>query len=513
MPAATSASDPAPRRIGGITLEQYAGVTAALAEGHPLGAILKQERILETTWSEASIQWAAAIADATDLQLELVEKRQVAEDALGRPLPPLDDDPVAWSGLLGAIALGDRARIIDALGLTMADIGRLGRKWKKKLVADPKLVQSITRAAPTAKAPSAVRAGPRVLRRFPWTPEATTTSAANVEPVVRGAAPFSEVEPVFEPPTIHLASYQREALQNERAPALASRNSAPFSEAAPGTPAAPPVGQLTAWTPEAQPASPATPFEVLDPAAHGVSLVRYADLVSQLQEPGADAAKVLAAWGLDAEKRRSIDDYFNRKFSREARWAAEFSRMLVQAQRANAERKADAAKQQAQGSASAAPPLEDSPPSQRPISAVPELGLEQYAWVFATLERTPSDHLEPVLARLRLTRASRALLDAKWAARMAAEPGLREAFAAAVQRHLAATPSHAPRAPQTSAAKALDPGAIVRPTSAQAAPRAEDDARRDAAPPSPRLTETVAWTDEMRAALPLPFSPSTRRPK
>jgi hypothetical protein len=161
--------------FAGVSLEQLAGVQAACADGIVLDAVLAQEAIAAEAWHEAERAWRVALAGSAELQLALVQKRRIAEDALARAIDPLDDDPAAWVGLLGALALApDSAAVLEPLGLSAGDVSRLGRAWGRKAAADPALGKRLGELAATAQAPATVRAEPLVLRRFPWSPEAAT---------------------------------------------------------------------------------------------------------------------------------------------------------------------------------------------------------------------------------------------------------------------------------------------------------------------------------------------------
>src|SRR5689334_19095776 len=92
---------------GGLTLEQFAGVRVALACGIELDAVLAQEEIAKAAWLEAERLWVRAIADTASLQLELMQKQRVAEDALARKITPLEDDPAAWTAFLAALSSAD----------------------------------------------------------------------------------------------------------------------------------------------------------------------------------------------------------------------------------------------------------------------------------------------------------------------------------------------------------------------------------------------------------------------
>lgn len=447
-----------PLLLGGISLSQYAGVTAALAERFELSAILEQEQIDPAAWPAASRAWTEAIVEAPDLQVELVRQRRIAEDCLGRAISPLDTDPAAWAGLLGALALSDTpASVTGALGITMADVARLGRRWKRKMEADPELAKQVAELAPTAKPPARVDAAKPKLAPFPWTPVSKPASPeARTSPEAELAARIIDVgsEPA-QPPRRELASFQ---LKEQEPPPAAPTPVVPVVQippVAPGLPSAV-AAQITAWSPSTPPTEPATPFEALEPGAEGVTLLRYAQLVTLIQQPGVDAKAVLASFGIDPAKHKSIEAHYEKKFAREARWASEFGRLMSQAQRDLRERRAaEANKPKGTGTLEApipTPPAAPLPPppappapsarphpgavTRPPRSRAPELSMEQYAWVTATLQKTPPEGLAEVLARLRLTHETRAELDTKWRARIAADPALRDALAAAIARHL-----------------------------------------------------------------------------
>jgi hypothetical protein len=80
----------------------------------------------------------------------------------------------------------------------------------------------------------------------------------------------------------------------------------------------------------------------------------------------------------------------------------------------------------------AAPPPTDGP------SLLPELTVDQYAWLTATLERAAPADLPAALARVRLTPETRKELEQRWSGRMAADPHLKETFLSLLTRHLGA---------------------------------------------------------------------------
>lgn len=95
--------------FGGLTLEQHAGVTAAVAEGIDLDEVLGQEQIEAWVWRGADPAWKRALAESTELQLRYLCARRQAEDALARDIGPFAREPAAWAALLGAVAAADDA--------------------------------------------------------------------------------------------------------------------------------------------------------------------------------------------------------------------------------------------------------------------------------------------------------------------------------------------------------------------------------------------------------------------
>lgn len=167
-----SAPRPEPPPLAGLTLEQIAGVHAALYEKIPLADVLAQEQIDPEKWEIADKGWRQMLADAPDQQLVFAEKLRMAEDALARPTPPYDQDPAAWAGLTAALALADSsASLVSSLGLAMTDFGRLGRLWRRKAAEDPALAKKLAELAPKAPAPKPVTLEPVKLKPFPWTPK------------------------------------------------------------------------------------------------------------------------------------------------------------------------------------------------------------------------------------------------------------------------------------------------------------------------------------------------------
>jgi hypothetical protein len=168
--------------LGGLRVEQVAGVHAAVAEEIPLGDVLAQENIDPGKWPGAERAWREAIADSPDLQMNYARRRREAEDALTRETSPLADDAAAWMGLLAVVTVAsDPNAILTKLGLRSTDFGRLGRVWRKK-AEDPEVAKKLTELAGKAPAPQSVKVEPSKLAAFPWSPGSAKKGEA-----VRGA--------------------------------------------------------------------------------------------------------------------------------------------------------------------------------------------------------------------------------------------------------------------------------------------------------------------------------------
>lgn len=460
-------------KLGGLTLEQYTGVATALAEQIQLGQVLAQEQIADADWPDAERAWRQAIAESQDLQMQHIQKRRVAEDCLARKTEPLESDPAAWTGLLSALSMSDDPdKLTTSLGITMADVGRLGRLWKQKVAADPELGKKMQELAPTAKAPTKIDVGPATLKPFPWTPAKPIVeqpAPAKRDPLsVVPDAPVGEVQR-------HLASFQLSPvpaaaplaaspspvaaaaavgapLMAHAAPPMVARAPAVIAHAPPAV-QSPPVGAQTAWSPNTPSSGPTTPFEAPDPETRGVSLTSYATLVAKLQSPGADRAAALAAVSLDEASYKSVSDHYERLFSKKAMLSLEFGRLLSVAQKALADelraameprspkgRTADmpSASTYAAGTGANAAPPPNEPPSATSAGprTAPTLSVAQYAWVFATLRKVPASDLPIVLERLRLTEETRRRLDEEWAARIRKDSAAKNGFTQGIQRLL-----------------------------------------------------------------------------
>lgn len=165
-----------------LTIQQFAGVTAALGDGISLEQVLEQEAIDPASFPAQAAAVRERIAASVTDHLDFLRALAVAEDCLGRKLFPLDEEPTAWVALLTALAGAEHSgQVLDRLSLRASDMNRLGRIWKRKSEADPRITKLLREASGRAEAPSTIRAEPVVLRPFPWTPPSAAVGASQDE--------------------------------------------------------------------------------------------------------------------------------------------------------------------------------------------------------------------------------------------------------------------------------------------------------------------------------------------
>jgi hypothetical protein len=168
-----SPSPALPSPLHGVTLEQYAGITAALAEGLPLADVLREEQIPADAWPQADAAWKVQIAKdgpSGPLFTDFCAKKALAEDTLARAVAPIDADLAAWMSFLrayGAHAAPDQ--LLAAAGLGLNDLSRLRRRWDQRLKEDAKLKEQAAEIAKKGPGPlPPLRVEPPRWKRFPW---------------------------------------------------------------------------------------------------------------------------------------------------------------------------------------------------------------------------------------------------------------------------------------------------------------------------------------------------------
>lgn len=162
-----------PDLLHGVSLDQYAGVTAALAEGLPLPDVLREEQIPPDAWPQADAAWKVRIArDGTSglLFAAYAAQRAVAEDILARAVAPIDADLRAWMSFLQAYgAHPSPPEMLTAAGLGLNDLSRLQRRWARRMAEDAKLPAEAAEIAAKGPGPlPPLRVEKAAWKRFPW---------------------------------------------------------------------------------------------------------------------------------------------------------------------------------------------------------------------------------------------------------------------------------------------------------------------------------------------------------
>lgn len=193
-------------RLHDVSLEQYAGVAAALAEGFALAVILASEQIAPEGWPRADAAWKARVAtDGAEGPLFAAHcaKRALAEDCLGRAVTPIDSDLGAWMSFLHAYGAHPApARLLEDAGLGVNDLSRLQRRWARRMAEDPALPKQAAELARKGTGPlPALRVEPAQLKPFPWS---RGPAVVPVPPPPRVAAP---ADTTMAPGKLRLYSY------------------------------------------------------------------------------------------------------------------------------------------------------------------------------------------------------------------------------------------------------------------------------------------------------------------
>ena len=130
---------------GEVTLAHYALVTAGLADGIALEALLEHVEVSANRWAEAELVWTqrmvAELAAGCRLALELDAMQQEAREIWRRPIPPLDEDLKAWLDFQRGLAEhDDPPAYLESIPLRVGDLGMLQRLWSGRMAKEPQLV-------------------------------------------------------------------------------------------------------------------------------------------------------------------------------------------------------------------------------------------------------------------------------------------------------------------------------------------------------------------------------------
>ncbi|MCA9625564.1 MAG: hypothetical protein KC731_41365, partial [Myxococcales bacterium] len=176
------------KELPAISVEQYAGIRAALAEEIPLEEILAQEGVPDWHWPTLDREMAERLTSDPPAFESFAASLARAEDHLRRRVTPLDDDLGAWTAFVAA--LGTEPELLERHGLRATDLGRLQRAWGDRFASDRDLAR---RAESLAKepgdVPARIDADPVALTPFPWSPGYESAQASRaLEPLAFLAA-------------------------------------------------------------------------------------------------------------------------------------------------------------------------------------------------------------------------------------------------------------------------------------------------------------------------------------
>jgi hypothetical protein len=454
-----------------ISLESYAAVLSALGAGLRLGRALASAEVPASAWEPSSEHWQARIDESAASDLELLVAFDAALSTARRrfepTIEPITSEPQAWAQFRRHFVTAvDPVAFLAARGFSLGAYARLEADWTTRVLADPALAAALQghMDAPLAECPALT------VTPSPWLVDSSAAVAPAPTPAVQASLPAGPTPPVAAPPpsppvaaSVVKPSYLLEATAAPVVappPAVARPNPAadrgktrvlmaapatapmPFLRAdsvsavlpfqgpttvpvltrAPVATAAPSpsprarVDNGQTVGPTLSPVAAATPFRPADAEAQGFTLEKYAALVAARQKSGGPTPAVLTQFGLDAERHAALDAYWTRRFSANGMLALDFGRFVAAAQK----------------SLEAAPAVA---PAETP-SPLPELTVEQYAWIVSRLRQAAPADLAKTLVALRLTAETREHLEAHWRARMGRDPALQQAFIAALGRFL-----------------------------------------------------------------------------
>ncbi len=134
--------------IHGLTVQAYAAVYAATAEGFPLELVLDQIGIVPEAWPPIDEAWIETLAEDLDRDGTLGNTFEAAllraQDSYRRPIPPLDEDPAAWIRFARAwAAASEPLAFLRHRGLEQNDLVRLQRHWARRIADEPELQKTI----------------------------------------------------------------------------------------------------------------------------------------------------------------------------------------------------------------------------------------------------------------------------------------------------------------------------------------------------------------------------------
>lgn len=172
--------------VEGVTLEQYAGVSAAIIEGFPLPTVLESEGLDARAWPRASLGWSQRLAKdgaGGPLATAYRDTLAFARGWLGRRVAPLDDDLGAWMAFLNAWSAHPAPfDLLAQMDISPSDVTRIQGAWAQRLEKDEALQkQALDLAKKKRSAVPKVTVTRADLKPFPWSKKRKTETE---EPVL-----------------------------------------------------------------------------------------------------------------------------------------------------------------------------------------------------------------------------------------------------------------------------------------------------------------------------------------
>lgn len=372
-----------------ISLQSYAAVLAGLGAGLRLGRALARAEVPASAWEPASEHWQARIGESAASDLELLVAFDGALSTARRrfepTIEPITSDPQAWAQFRRHFVTAvDPVVFLAERDLSLVAYARLEADWTTRVLADVALAATLQghMDAPLGECPALT------LTPSPWLLEAGATPPAVLVAREEAAVAIPQtILPALPAPPIVKPSY----LLDPSAPPASAVRVNPAQDlgrtrVVMGPPATAPMpflrpGGASAVLPFPGPsASPVAAATITTaPRTPAGPCVDLGQTVGPTLTPVAAAMPFRPAGSLDPVK--------------------------------------------------AVAPMEV-------LSPLPELSVEQYAWVVSRLRRAAAADLAGTLVTLRLTPETREQLEAHWRARMGRDPALQQAFIAALGRFL-----------------------------------------------------------------------------
>ena len=382
-----------------ISLESYAAVLAGLGAGLRLGHALAQAEVPPPAWEEASDHWQARIDEsaATDLTVLVAFDAELstARRRFEPTIEPIASDPAAWAQFRRHfITAVDPVAFLAERSLSLAAQARLEADWTTRLLDDAALAATFQAHmdAPLVECPVLTvtpspwllegGAAPREARAAVVVPQEAAAPIASLPPfavpVVAApvALPSYLLEPSAPPPPpprpVNPPRVNPAVDLGRTRVVMDAPTTAPMPFVRTGA-----VGPLLPF----MGASPAVKVTVAAPGARAAPGPRV-DLGQTVGPSLSPVAEVTPFRPADPEAMRfTLEQY-------------------------------------------------------EVVSPLPELSVDQYAWIVAKLRQAAPADLAGTLATVRLNPETREQLEAHWRARMGRDPALQQAFITALGRFM-----------------------------------------------------------------------------